>query len=135
MREAEERMASRNFVVIEGGGTDKAARERRIETRLERVSRALDRLTVSLPAALLAEHASMRRVLEELAIKLSALQWAVRIAKHSQEGVREKVWANIDESVGAMEKSLEILPRLQALEPEAEAAGASRGFRSRWHAC
>jgi hypothetical protein len=123
MRSHKAKPAIRNFLVLDGGcQLHSSAYEEKIEARLERLSQAVEQFVSSLPAALLAEHHPTRELLEELLVKQSALQWIVRVAKHSQRGVRRRLWSDIDESLAGLEKLLELLPRLQEIERHSRAA-------------
>jgi len=135
MRSHKAKPAFRNFLVIEGGFQLKnSSYEEKIEARLERLSHAVEHFVSSLPAALLAEHHPTRELLEELVVKQSALQWIVRVARHSQGAVRRRLWSDIDASLAGLEKLLEFLPRLQDLERHARAAheNQSSTTSSRW---
>jgi hypothetical protein len=115
--------AIRNFLVIEGGcQLNNSPYEEKIEARLERLSHSVEHFVSSLPAALLAEHHPTRELLEELVVKQSALQWIVRVAKHSQGSIRRRLWSDIDASLAGLEKLLEFLPRLQEIERHSRAA-------------
>jgi hypothetical protein len=119
--------ATKNFEVIEGGrNKNQIAREREIECRMEHLSHNLELFINTLPAAMLADQSSTRELLEELAVKQCALQWIVRVAKHSESGVREKLCSDIDESLSRLEKTLDVLPRLQRIERHARLAAGSR---------
>jgi hypothetical protein len=106
-----------SFQVIPGGlAQDNSLYEDKIEARLANLSRALEQFVESLPAALLSDRSSTRELLEELAVKQSALQWIVRVAKHSEPGIRLRLWTDIDQSLAGLERALELLPRLQQIE-------------------
>lgn len=103
--------------ITDGGRIqEQIAYEEKIEDRLRVLADAVERFITSLPAALLAEHSSTREIIEELVVKQSALQWILRVAKHSQGAVRQRLWSDIDESLAGLEKTLELLPRLQLIE-------------------
>jgi hypothetical protein len=135
MRSYKAKPAIRNFLILEGGCQfHNPAYEEKIEGRLERLSQAVDQFVASLPAALLAEHHPTRELLEELLVKQSALQWIVRVAKHSQGTVRRRLWSDIDESLAGLEKLLELLPHLQDIDRHSRAAheNLSPTARSHW---
>ena len=123
MRSHKAKPAIRNFLVLNGGcQLHNSVYEGKIEARLERLSQVVEHFVSSLPAALLAEHHPTRELLEELLVKQSALQWIVRVAKHSQGAVRRRLWSDIDESLAGLEKLLELLPRLQEIERHSRTA-------------
>jgi hypothetical protein len=120
MRSNHAESSQASFQIIPGGlAQDQSLFEAEIDARLARLSRAVEQFVESLPAALLSEHTSTRELLEELVVKQSALQWIVRVAKHSEPGIRQRMWADIDQSVAGLERSLELLPRLQQIERQA----------------
>lgn len=125
----------RVFQIIQGGlAQDNSRYEEKIEARLAHLSHSVEQFVESLPAALLAEQSATRELLEELVVKQSALQWIVRVAKHSEPGIGGRLWADIEQSLAGLEKMLEQLPRLQlmernlriASESERSAAGSRR---------
>ena len=117
MRSKNARSSSASFQVIPGGlAHDQSLYEEKIEARLGHLSHAVEQFVESLPAALLSEHSSTRELLEELAVKQSALQWIVRVAKHSEPAIRLRLWTDIDQSLAGLERTLMLLPRLQQLE-------------------
>lgn len=127
MQSLKSESASRKFEVIEGGRKkSQTAQERDIEGRLEHLSQDLEHFINTLPAAMLAEQSSSRELLEGLAVKQCALQWIARVAKHSEHGIREKLWSDIDESLAPLEKTLEVLPRLQRLARQTRIVAGSR---------
>jgi hypothetical protein len=135
MRSAKAKPAIRNFLVLNGGcQLHNPAYEEKIESRLERLSQAVEQFVSSLPAALLAENHPTRELLEELLVKQSALQWIVRVAKHSQGAVRRRLWSDIDASLAGLEKILKLLPLLQDIERHSRAAHEvqSSTASSRW---
>ena len=117
MRSRNPSLARPDFQVFpRGQAQDRSLYEQKIEARFERLSHALEQFVESLPAALLDEHSATREFHEELVVKQSALQWIVRVARHSEPGVRRRLWADIDQSLAGIERSFELLPRLQQLE-------------------
>jgi len=59
----------------------------------------------------LTEKTSVRGAIEELIIKVSALDWIVRVAKYSIGRVRERLWADIDRTLADLEKTAESVMR------------------------
>lgn len=127
MRNLEAKSALRTFEIIQGGRfQEQSACEEKIEARLRQLIDAVGRFITTLPAALLAEQSSSREIIEELAVKQSALLWIVRTAKHSQGAVRQKLWSDIDQSLSGLEKALEFLLRLQLIERHSRVAAENR---------
>jgi hypothetical protein len=116
MRTLNENSAPRDFDVIEGRQTaNKNACEEKIESRFRALQEATESFITSLPAALLADHSATREIIEELAVKLSALEWIVRVAKRSKGTIRKKLWADVDQCLTGLEKTLELMPRLDVI--------------------
>jgi hypothetical protein len=128
MRSRNANLARPDFQVFPGGqAQDRSLYEQEIEARVERLSRAVEKFVDGLPAALLAEHSATRQLLEELVVKQSSLQWIVRVVKHSEAGVRRRLWADIDRFLTRIEKSFELLARLQQLECHLRVPHESQG--------
>jgi len=108
----------RAFRVIPGGlAQNDLLGEHKIEGRLSTLSLAVEHFVRSLPAAFLSEESSKHEVLDELVVKQSALQWIVRVAKHSKPGVRHGLWVDIEQqSLAGLEEMLELLSSLQQIE-------------------
>ena len=83
--------------------------EREIETRLRDLTALVADLTDSGFGALLSEEASTREAFEELRVKEIALRWIIRVARHSDGAVREKLWTDVEEAVAGLEITAELL--------------------------
>jgi hypothetical protein len=83
--------------------------EQEIETRLQDLTALVADLTDSGYGLLLLQAPSTREAIEELRVKEAALRWILRVAKHSEGPVREKLWSEVDNAVGGLEKTAELL--------------------------
>ena len=88
---------------------DRGQREQEIEARLRELTALVADLTDSGYGVLLAEETSTREVFEELLVKETALRWIIRVARHSDGAVREKLWSDVEEAVCGLEKTAELL--------------------------
>jgi hypothetical protein len=52
---------------------------------------------------LLTEKTAVREAIEELAVKVSALEWIVRVARHSAGRVQSRLWADSDAALTDLE--------------------------------
>jgi hypothetical protein len=118
MRTLDEDYALMDFEVIEGGqSADKIECEEKIESRVRALTEATEGFITSLPAALLAGHPASRDIIEELAVKLSALQWIVRVAKRCEGTIRKKLWSDVNQCLTGLEKTAEQMPHLEVTCP------------------
>jgi hypothetical protein len=83
--------------------------EQEIEKRLRDLTALVVDLTDSGYGALLAEEASTREAFEELRVKEAALRWIMRVARHSEGSVREKLWSDVEGAVAGLERTAELL--------------------------
>jgi len=89
--------------------TETAPSEQSIESRLRDLTAFVADLTDSGYGALLAEDSATRDAFDELRVKEIVLRWIVRVAKHSNGAVREKLWADIEDAVTGLEKTADLL--------------------------
>ena len=89
--------------------TEMAPSEQSIESRLRDLTAFVADLTDSGYGALLAEDSATRDAFDELRVKEIVLRWIVRVAKHSNGAVREKLWADIEDAVTGLEKTADLL--------------------------
>jgi hypothetical protein len=82
-------------------------REAIIEARLRALTEFVESFGHAAYSALLSERASVREAVEELCVKESALRWIVRVAKHSEGSIRERLWTDIEKAVADLEKLAE----------------------------
>jgi hypothetical protein len=82
-----------------------------IEARLRELTNFAERFGDAAFSLFLTEKTSVRGAIEELIIKVNALDWIVRVAKHCTGQVRERLWADIDGALGDLEKTAEAVMR------------------------
>ena len=134
MQSIQVKSARRNFQVIECDRIqERRAYEESIEARLQDLADTVERFVESLSAALLAEQSPTRGLLEELVVKQSALQWIVRVAKHSEGAVRQRLWSDIEQSLAGLEKTAELLPRLGFMWHHSRIPAEGKGSAASFH--
>jgi hypothetical protein len=74
-----------------------------IEARLAELKRFVDDFNESACSLLLTEKTAVREAIEELAVKVSALEWIVRVARHSAGRVQSRLWADSDAALTDLE--------------------------------
>jgi len=79
-----------------------AVYEDQIKARLQTITSFVEGLNTSTVDLLLAEKPFARELLQELIAKEAALRWIVRVATLSNENVRARLWADIDEALDAL---------------------------------
>ena len=89
--------------------TERNQYEQEIETRLRDLTALVADLTDSGYGVLLAEETSTREAFDELRVKEAALRWIIRVARHSDGAVREKLWSEAEDAVWSLEKTAELL--------------------------
>jgi len=89
--------------------TERNQYEQEIETRLRDLTALVADLTDSGYGVLLAEQTSTREAFDELRVKEAALRWIIRVARHSDGAVREKLWSEAEDAVWSLEKTAELL--------------------------
>lgn len=85
--------------------------ESSIETRLEELTDVVDGFGDAAFNLFLTEKSSVREVIEELVVKVSALDWIVRIARRSSGAVRQGLWADIERALVDLEKTANFVIR------------------------
>jgi hypothetical protein len=83
--------------------------EQEIEARLRDLTALVADLTDSGYGVLLSEETSTREEFDELRVKEAALRWIIRVARHSDGAVREKLWSEVEDAVAGLEKTAELL--------------------------
>ena len=83
--------------------------EQEIETRLRELTALVADLTDSEYGVLFSQAHSTREAFEELRVKEAALRWIIRVARHSDGAVREKLWSEVEDAVAGLEKTAELL--------------------------
>lgn len=82
-----------------------------IEARLRELTNFAEGFRDAASNLFLAEKTPVREAIEELIIKVSALDWIVRVAEHSTGRVRERLWADIDRALPDLEETAESVMR------------------------
>lgn len=100
-----------------------APSEKEIEERLREVTEFAEGLHREAYAELLPEGSAARQGVEELCVKELALRWIVRVAKHSQGHVRERLWLDIERALEDLETLVEDLIRAGAASPHPDSSG------------
>jgi hypothetical protein len=86
---------------------ERASLERSIEARLGDLKEFVDEYTDAASNLLLIEKIPVREAVEELIVKVSALEWIVHVAKRFAGGMRERLWADIDKALSDLERTAE----------------------------
>ena len=110
MRKSDTILKSANSPVIEFPKmTERDQYEQDIEARLQELTALVADLTDSGYGLLLSQAQSTREAFDELRVKEAALRWIIRVARHSDGAVREKLWSDLEEAVCGLEKTAELL--------------------------
>lgn len=59
------------------------------------------------------EGSFVRQVIEELLVKVNALDWIARVANRSTGRIRESLWADIERALAGLEETAELLIRAE----------------------
>jgi|SRR5580704_822057 hypothetical protein len=94
-----------------------------IELRLEELMALVVRLEDPSFDLFIAEKSEVRGAIEELVVKVNALNWIVRIARRSSGTVREGLWTDIASALDGLERTSEVITRAVRKLNHAEAAG------------
>jgi hypothetical protein len=97
-----------------------------IEVRLRALTNFVEGFGQVAYSVLLSERASVQEAIEELCVKESALRWIVRVAKHSEGSVRERLWTDIEKAVGDLEKLAESISNSGKIIPFPDRAALRR---------
>ncbi|HTV59909.1 MAG TPA: hypothetical protein VMJ93_13650 [Verrucomicrobiae bacterium] len=98
--------------VIEFPRSDEFAEwEKEIESRLRKLTNLIEGYSDTTFNVLITEKTGVRRAMEELMVKESALEWVARVAKHSTGKVREGLCTDIDRALVDLEGTAESLIR------------------------
>jgi hypothetical protein len=90
---------------------DPATYEDQIKARLQTITSFVEGLNTSTVDLLLAEKPFARELLQELIAKEAALRWIVRVATLSNENVRARLWADIDEALDNLDLIVDLVGR------------------------
>ncbi|HKN60729.1 MAG TPA: hypothetical protein VJW93_06110 [Candidatus Acidoferrales bacterium] len=83
-----------------------------IEARLAELKRFVDDFNESAFTLLLTEKTAVREAIEELVVKVTALEWIVRVARHSTGRVQSRLWVDIDAALSDLEDTAESVARV-----------------------
>jgi hypothetical protein len=81
--------------------------EKKTETRLQYLTNLVESFRREPFSLFLTENNPVREPLEELVVKEVTLRWIVRVAKHSQGPIRERLWVDIDKALTELEMTAE----------------------------
>ncbi len=118
-----QRPATRGGAIALPHVEERAELENNVEVRLQELTSAIAGLGNSAFNFLLIEKSSVREAIEELTVKVSALNWIVRVAKRSTGRVREGLWADIDHALTGLEKTAELVTRAGERWPHSDSGG------------
>jgi midasin (ATPase involved in ribosome maturation) len=107
-----ERPTARARVLEFPRGKERTPSEDAVDARLAELKHFVDDFSQSASSLLLTEKRSVREAIEELAVKLSALEWIVRVAKHSSGRVHSRLWVDIDAALTDLEHTAESVARV-----------------------
>lgn len=79
--------------------------EKEIESRLRNLTNLIEGYSDTTYNTLLTERTAVRKAIEGLLVKESAVEWVVRVAKHSTGKVREGLSADIERALGDLEET------------------------------
>lgn len=85
--------------------------ESNIEARLQELTDTVDSFGDAAFNLFLTEKSAVREAIEELAVKVSALDWIVKVAKRSTGPVRKGLWADIERSLVDLEETANFVIR------------------------
>jgi hypothetical protein len=83
--------------------------EHDVELRLQELGNVVKSLMDASCVGLLMKDSPSRAAIEELAVKQSSLCWIVRVAKRSEDSVRQRLWRDVEKAVTALEKLAEAI--------------------------
>lgn len=85
--------------------------ETKIESRLRELTNLVDGFGDTAFNLFLTERAAVREAIEELVVKVAALDWIVRVAKRSSGAVRAGLWRDIEAALADVERTAEYVIR------------------------
>ena len=88
-----------------------AVYEDQIKARLQTITSFVEGLNTSTVDLLLSEKPFSRELLQELVVKEAALRWIVRVAILSNENVRARLWADIDNALDNLDLIIDLVGR------------------------
>jgi len=97
--------------------------ESNIESRLEELTGLVDGFGDAAFNLFLTEKTAVREVIEELVVKVSALDWIVRVAKRSTGSVRQGLWVDIEKSLADLEETAAFVIRATEKWAQSDTSG------------
>jgi len=101
-------------------------REAIIETRLRALTIFVESFGHAADSALLFDQGSTHEAVEELCVKESALRWILRVAKHSEGHVRERLWKDMEKALSDLETLAESIRNSEKVLPFPNSGGFRR---------
>jgi hypothetical protein len=88
-------------------GDGQQSQEAEIEARIEQLDNHIDTLGADTRVVLLTTGPHVYSTELDLSVKVEAVRWMLRIAKHMHESAREAVFLRIENSLRQLERTLE----------------------------
>lgn len=85
--------------------------EAKIESRLQELTEVVDGFGDTAFNLFLTEKSAVREAIQELVVKVSALDWIVRVAKRSTGSVRAGLWSDIERALADLERTAQYVIR------------------------
>ena len=106
--------------------------ERSVEARLQELTETVEGFGHAAFTLFLTEKSPVREAIEELVVKVNALEWIVRIAKRATGRVREGLWTDIGRILTDLEKTAESVMNAAEIWAHLEVADSrDRGIHMR----
>ncbi len=87
------------------------ALEAKIESRLQELTDLVECFGDTAFNLFLTEKSAVREAIQELVVKVSALDWIVRVARRSTGSVREGLWTDIERALADLERTAQYVIR------------------------
>jgi hypothetical protein len=114
------------------GFGEKIELERSVEARLQELTEMVEGFGHAAFTLFLTEKSPVREAIEELVVKLNALEWIVRISRRATGRVREGLWTDIERILTDLEKTAESVMNAAEIWAHLEVADSrDRGVRMR----
>jgi hypothetical protein len=97
--------------------------ESNVESRLEELTGLVEGFSDSALNLFLTEKTAVREAIEELVVKVSALDWIVRVAKRSTGPVRQGLWMDIEKSLADLEETASFIIRATEKWAQSDTSG------------
>jgi hypothetical protein len=100
--------------------TDEQSRETEFEPRLERLIERFHEMHAASHFVWLADGPHVFDPSLDLSVKVEAIRWMLRVAKHMNDQAREVVFLRIEDSLRQLEEAIESQARAPKFEPRHE---------------